>query len=107
MKKDSTRSPTKDAPQLASNEEVFDSKGKEATLTSAFVKIKKKQFPVLVAYGGMLKSDQETCDDMRTICKSCTCKEIAACMSNPVKTKAQASSDKSKEYVVFVRVFAN
>ena len=107
MKKDSARCPTKDVPQHASNEEVSDSRNQEATPAPAFVKIGKKHFPVPATYGGRLKFDQEPCDDMLTICKSHTHKEIVACMSNPVKAKAKAASDKSKENAAFVRVFAS
>ena len=66
-----------------------------------------QQWSGLLYYGGRLNSDQETCDDMWTICKSCTRKEILACMSDPVKAKAKASADKSKENEVYVRVFAS
>ena len=82
-KKDSARSPTKVAPQPATNEEVFDSK----TPAAVFVKIPKKQFSVSAGYGGRLKFDQDMCGDMWTICKGRTHKEIVACMSNPVKAK--------------------
>ena len=68
MKKDSARSPAKDVPQPASNEEVSDDKDKEATPASALVKIGRKQFPVSGVYGGRLKCDQETCDNLWTIC---------------------------------------
>ena len=106
MKKESARSPTKDAPPPTSNEEVSDSKDKEATPAPAFIKIGKKQFPVVAGYGGRLKSDQETFDNVSTICKRHPHKEIVACMSNVMKAKAHASSDKGKRYVVFVWVFA-
>ena len=100
-----TRSPTKNAPQSASNE-VSNSKDKEAIPATAFAIIGKKRFPVPTGYGGRLKLDQEKCDDMSAICKSRMREEIMACMSDPVKAKAHASSDKSKLHAVFVCVFA-
>ena len=85
----------------------FDSKDKEVTLAATVVTIGKKQFPVPAGYGAWLKSHQETCDNMYTVCKSRTRKDFIACMPNLVKAKAQASSDKSKEHVVFVYMFAS
>ena len=61
---------------------------------------------VFASYGGRLKSDQEACDDMWKICKNGTCKEIVACMSDSMRAKEEAFVNKTKEHVVFVRVFA-
>ena len=106
MKKDSARCPTKDAPQPASNKEVSDNKDNEAIPTPVIVQTGMKRFLVPTGYGGRLKSNQEACDNVWTIRKSRT-KEIVECMPNLVKAKAEASAKKSKEYAMFVRVFAS
>ena len=62
---------------------------------------------VPTGYGGMLKYDWETFDDMWTICKTRACKEIVACISNLVRTKAKAVAHKSRKYVAFVLVFGS
>ena len=82
-------------------------KDEDATPGPGFVKIRRKKFPVPAGYGGWLKSDQEMCDDMWTICENRTRKEIVACMSNPMKAKAETSADKTREHAVFVHVFAS
>ena len=81
-------------------------KDEDATPAPALVKIRRKHVPVLVGDGGRLKFDQEMCDDMWKICKNRMHKEIVACMSHPVKAKAGAFADKTREHV-FVHVFAN
>ena len=79
----------------------------DATPAPTFLKFGRKRFPVPTGYGGRLTSDQETCDDMRKISKTCAREEIMACVSHPLKAKAEASADKTREHAVFVRVVAN
>ena len=77
------------------------------TPAAAFVNIGRKRFPVLASYSGRLTCNQETCYDMWKICKNTTRKEIVACMSDPLKAKAEAEADKTREHALFVCVFAN
>ena len=106
VKKDSACSLAKDAPQPACIGEVSPNKDEDETPASVFVKIGRTVSPVPSGFGGRLKSDQGTCDDIWQICPKRTCKEILARMSDPMKAKAEASTNKSKGHVVFVHVFA-